>query len=274
MALLNTLKRESDDLPDSNLISLLETNMKDINKHHVTEQTDQGRRSVLKSTIGLTLLGMLVGVGTPNISYADALTKEERDRLTPDQIIEGLKKGNARFRSGKMQKHNYLAQKKASANGQYPSTVILSCMDSRAPAEIILDVGIGETFNARVAGNVANPDLIGSLEYACAAAGTKVIVVMGHTGCGAIKGAIDNVEMGNLTGLLGKIKPAITATNFSGERSSKNDDFVNAVSKTNIQQTISEIRKGSDLLTAMEKDGKIKIVSAMYHLNGGKVAFE
>ena len=274
MALLNTLKRESDDLPDSNLISLLETNMKDINKHHVTEQTDQVRRSVLKSTIGLTLLGMLVGVGTSNISYADALTKEERDRLTPDQIIEGLKKGNARFRSGKMQKHNYLAQKKASVNGQYPSTVILSCMDSRAPAEIILDVGIGETFNARVAGNVANPDLIGSLEYACVAAGTKVIVVMGHSGCGAIKGAIDNVEMGNLTGLLGKIKPAITATNFSGERSSKNDDFVNAVSKTNIQQTISEIRKGSDLLTAMEKDGKIKIVSAMYHLNGGKVAFE
>jgi carbonic anhydrase len=250
--------------------------MKDINKQHLTEQTDQGRRSVLKSTIGVTLSGMLVGfgVGTPNIAYADALTKEERDRLTPDQIIEGLKKGNARFRSGKMQKHNYLAQKKASANGQYPSTVILSCMDSRAPAEIILDVGIGETFNARVAGNVANQDLIGSLEYACAAAGTKVIVVMGHTGCGAIKGAIDNVEMGNLTGLLSKIKPAITATNFSGERSSKNDDFVNAVSKTNIQQTISEIRKGSDLLTSMEKDGKIKIVSAMYYLNGGKVEFD
>jgi carbonic anhydrase len=185
-----------------------------------------------------------------------------------------MKKGNARFRSGKIQKHNYLAQKKASANGQYPSTVILSCMDSRAPAEIILDVGIGETFNARVAGNVANSDLIGSLEYACAAAGTKVIVVMGHTGCGAIKGAIDNVQLGSLTGLLAKIRPAVSATNYSGERSSKNDEFVNAVSKTNIQQTISEIRKGSDLLTSMEKDGQIKIVSAMYYLNGGRVEFE
>ena len=250
--------------------------MKDIKNYHFNEQPDSDRRSVLKSAIGVTLTGMFVGlgVGVPSISYADALTKEERDRLTPDQIIEGMKKGNARFRSGKMQKHNYLAQKKASAIGQYPSTVILSCMDSRAPAEIILDVGIGETFNARIAGNVANQDLIGSLEYACAAAGTKVIVVMGHTGCGAIKGAIDHVELGSLTGLLAKIKPAISATNYSGERSSKNDDFVNAVSKTNIQQTMSEIRKGSDLLTSMEKDGKIKIVSAMYYLNGGKVEFE
>jgi carbonic anhydrase len=250
--------------------------MKDIKNYHFNEQTDSDRRSVLKSAIGVALTGLLVssGVGVPNISYADALTKEERDRLTPDQIIEGMKKGNARFRSGKIQKHNYLAQKKASANGQYPSTVILSCMDSRAPAEIILDVGIGETFNARVAGNVANSDLIGSLEYACAAAGTKVIVVMGHTGCGAIKGAIDNVQLGSLTGLLAKIRPAVSATNYSGERSSKNDEFVNAVSKTNIQQTISEIRKGSDLLTSMEKDGQIKIVSAMYYLNGGRVEFE
>jgi len=250
--------------------------MKDIKNYHFNEQTDSDRRSVLKSAIGITLTGVLVsfGVGVPNISYADALTKEERDRLTPDQIIEGMKNGNARFRSGKIQKHNYLAQKKASANGQYPSTVILSCMDSRAPAEIILDVGIGETFNARVAGNVANSDLIGSLEYACAAAGTKVIVVMGHTGCGAIKGAIDNVQLGSLTGLLAKIRPAVSATNYSGERNSKNDEFVNAVSKTNIQQTISEIRKGSDLLTSMEKDGQIKIVSAMYYLNGGKVEFE
>ena len=140
--------------------------MRDIKNYHFNEQTDSDRRSVLKSAIGVAFTGMLVSLGVPNISYADALTKEERDRLTPDQIIEGMKKGNARFRSGKIQKHNYLAQKKASANGQYPSTVILSCMDSRAPAEIILDVGIGETFNARVAGNVANSDLIGSLEYA------------------------------------------------------------------------------------------------------------
>ncbi len=173
-----------------------------------------------------------------------------------------------------MQKHNYLAQKKANVAGQYPSAVILSCIDSRAPAEIILDVGIGETFNARIAGNIANNDLIGSLEYACAAVGAKVVIVMGHTACGAIKGAIDNVELGSLTGLLDKIKPAICATTYSGERSSKNEGFVDAVAKTNVQQTINEIRRGSEILSSLEKKGNLKIVGAMYHLKGGKVDFE
>jgi carbonic anhydrase len=173
-----------------------------------------------------------------------------------------------------MKKHDYVAQKKASAAGQYPSAAILSCIDSRAPAEIIFDMGIGESFNARIAGNIANNDLIGSLEFTCAAAGAKVIIVMGHTACGAVKGAIDNVEIGSLTGLLDKIKPAIGATTYSGERSSKNDGFVDAVAKTNVQQTINEIRKGSQVLSSLEKEGKLKIVGAMYHLNGGKVEFE
>jgi len=173
-----------------------------------------------------------------------------------------------------MKKHDYVAQKKASAAGQFPSAVILSCIDSRAPAEIVFNAGIGDFFNARIAGNIANNDLIGSLEFACAAAGAKVILVMGHTACGAIKGAIDNVELGSLTGLLDKIKPAIGATTYSGERSSKNDAFVDAVAKTNVQQTINEIRKGSAVLSSLEKEGKLKIVGAMYHLNGGKVEFE
>jgi carbonic anhydrase len=173
-----------------------------------------------------------------------------------------------------MRKHDYVAQKKASAAGQYPSAAILSCIDSRAPAEIIFDMGIGESFNARIAGNIANNDLIGSLEFTCAAAGAKVIIVMGHTACGAIKGAIDNVELGSLTGLLDKIKPAIGATTYSGERSSKNDGFVDAVAKANVRQTINEIRKGSAVLSSLEKEGKLKIVGAMYHLNGGKVEFE
>ena len=150
----------------------------------------------------------------------------------------------------------------------------MSSIDSRAPAEIIFNVGIGELFNARIAGNIADNDLIGSLEFACAAAGAKVIVVMGHTACGAIKGAINNVELGSLTGLLNKIKPAISATTYSGERSSKNDAFVDAVAKTNVQQTINEIRKGSDVLSSLEKNGKLKIVGAMYFLNGGIVEFE
>ena len=146
-------------------------------------------------------------------------------------------------------------------------------IDSRAPAEIILDARIGDTFNARIAGNIASEDLIGSLEFACAAAGAKVILVMGHTGCGAIKGAIDHVELGNLTGLLAKIRPAVDETQYAGDRSSQNDEFVDAVAKTNVRRTIDAIRNGSNVLAPMEKDGKIKIVGAMYHLNGGVVEF-
>jgi carbonic anhydrase len=257
-------------------ILIAEINMKNTVDHSSNELACCNRRSVLKTAFGVTVAGLAggVGLGMPSISYAAALTKEDRDKLTPDQIIAGLKKGNVRFRTGKPQKHDYLAQKRASAAGQYPSAIILSCIDSRAPAEIILDVGIGETFNARIAGNIANSDLIGSLEFACAAAGAKVILVMGHTACGAIKGAIDNVELGSLTGLLDKIKPAIIATTYSGERSSKNDGFVDAVAKTNVKQTINEIRKGSEVLSALEKEGKLKIVGAMYQLNGGKVEFD
>jgi carbonic anhydrase len=146
-------------------------------------------------------------------------------------------------------------------------------MDSRAPAEIILDAGIGDTFNARVAGNIVNDDLLGSLEYACAVAGSKVVLVMGHTSCGAIKGAIDGAKLGNLTGLLDKIKPAVDATKFDGERTSKNEAFVDAVAATNVRQAIDEIRRRSDVLAGLEKDGKIKIVGSMYHLVGGKVEF-
>ncbi|AJJ63717.1 carbonic anhydrase [Yersinia aldovae] len=234
-----------------------------------------GRRAVLKAALGITVAGVIggVGLGLPQITYAAAMTREERDKLTPDQIIEGLKEGNKRFISGKMQQHDYLAQKRASAEGQFPTAVILSCIDSRAPAEIVLDTGIGETFNARIAGNIANDDLLGSLEFACAAAGAKVILVMGHTACGAIKGAIDNVELGNLTGLLHKIKPAIDATQFEGEKSSKNGKYVDAVAISNVQNTIDDIRKNSKVISKLEKEGKVKIVGSMYNLNGGKVDF-
>ena len=172
-----------------------------------------------------------------------------------------------------MQAHDYIAQKRASVAGQYPAAVILSCIDSRAPAEIILDLGLGDTFNARIAGNIVNDDLLGSLEFACAVAGAKVILVMGHTACGAIKGAIDGAKLGNLTGLLDKIKPAVQATQYAGERSSKNDAFVDEVAKTNVRLTIDETRHRSDVLAGLERDGKIKIAGAMYHLVGGRVEF-
>ena len=233
----------------------------------------QQRRAALRLFLAapLTLAG--VGLVTPAAARAAALTREERDKLTPDQVIEMLERGNERFRTGKIQGHDYLAQKRASASGQYPAAAILSCIDSRAPGEIILDTGIGETFNARVAGNIANDDLIGSLEFACAAAGAKVVLVMGHTACGAVKGAIDNVELGHLTGLLDKIKPAIPATTFTGERTSKNNDFVDAVAATNVRRTVDDIRARSKVLAALERDGKIKLVASMYHLVGGRVEF-
>jgi carbonic anhydrase len=230
----------------------------------------QHRRSALRLLLAAPLFAGVSFI-EPGAARAAALTKEQRDKLTPDQVIEMLERGNERFRTGKMQAHDYLAQKRATAGGQYPAAAILSCIDSRAPAEIILDAGIGDTFVARVAGNVANDDLIGSLEFACAAAGAKVVLVMGHTACGAVKGAIDNVELGHLTGLLGKIKPAIPATTFAGERTSKNGAFVDAVAASNARRTVEEIRTRSSLLAGLEKDGRIRMVASMYHLVGGRV---
>jgi carbonic anhydrase len=233
------------------------------------------RRAVLKSAMGIATVGA-VGVSllvAPELSEAAALSKGERDKLTPDQVIETMRQGNERFRAGKMSPHDYLAQKRATIAGQYPAAVILSCIDSRAPAEIIFDARIGDTFNARVAGNIANDDLLGSLEFACAVAGAKVVLVMGHTACGAIKGAIDGAKLGNLTGLLNKIKPAVDATHYDGERTSKNGQFVDEVAKTNVRLTTVAIRERSDVLAGLEKEGKIKILGSMYRLAGGHVDF-
>jgi carbonic anhydrase len=201
------------------------------------------------------------------------LTKEQRDRMTPAQVIDELKKGNERFRAGKTVTHDYLAQKRSTAAGQFPAAVVLGCVDSRAPAEIIFDTGIGDTFNGRIAGNVVNDDLLGSMEFACAAAGAKVVLVFGHTACGAVKGAIDNVELGNLTGLLAKIKPAISATKFDGEKSSKNAAYVDAVARTNVVLALDNIRRQSPVLKDLEKKGTIKITGGMYDLATGMVEF-
>ena len=204
---------------------------------------------------------------------ADALTKKLRDKLTPDQIIQAMKNGNRRFQKGERKERNYLREQKASASGQYPAAALLSCIDSRAPAEVIMDLGIGDIFNCRVAGNVENADILGSLEFACKLAGAKVVLVMGHTACGAIKGAIDNAELGNLTGLLAKIKPAVQATTYAGERSAKNYAFVDAVARKNVEMTVAGIRKDSPVLAELEAKGTVKITGAMYNLETGAVEF-
>jgi len=232
-----------------------------------------GRRAFLRAT-GVAGAVALAGSALPGrIAWAAALTKAQRDKMTPDDIIAEMKKGNERFRVGKESPHNYLAQQKVSAKGQYPAAVILSCIDSRAPAETIMDLGIGDVFNARVAGNIANDDILGSMEFACKLAGAKVVLVMGHTACGAIKGAIDNAQLGNLTGLLTKIRPAVEATQYSGERSSKNYAFVDAVARKNVELTMADIRKRSAVLAELESAKTVKIVGSMYNLETGVVEF-
>jgi carbonic anhydrase len=193
--------------------------------------------------------------------------------MSPSQVIDELKKGNERFRTGKMTTRDYLAEKRASAAGQYPAAVILGCLDSRVPAEIIFDAGIGDTFVGRVAGNVVNDDMLGSMEFACAVSGAKIVLVLGHSACGAVKGAINDVVLGNLTGLLARIKPAIPATKFDGEKSSKNGPYVDAVARTNVVLALGEIRRRSPILEDLEKKGTIQITGAMYDLSTGMVEF-
>jgi carbonic anhydrase len=223
----------------------------------------------------------LVGPFLPSLSLSahisrltHPLSREQRDGMSPDQILDELKAGNERFRSGRMAGIDYRQQQLASAGGQYPAAVMLGCVDSRGPAEIIFDVGIGDIFNARIAGNVVTDDLLGSLEFACNVAGAKVIVLFGHTACGAVKGAIDDVDMGHLTGLLARIRPAIAATTFNGERSSKNATFVDAVARTNVHLGIEDIRRRSSILTRLEEKGTIKMTGAMYDLATGVVTFD
>jgi len=233
----------------------------------------RNRRSFLGTTLGVWSLTPLIPFTMQLAPGAGSLTKEERDSMAPDQVIEELKKGNVRFRAGKMASRDYLAEKRASSSGQYPAAVILGCVDSRVPSEIIFDAGIGDTFTGRVAGNVVNDDMLGSMEFACAVSGAKVVLVLGHTACGAVKGAIDNVVLGNLTGLLARIKPAIPATKFDGEKSSKNSTYVDAIARTNVVLALAEIQRRSPILEELEKQGKIKIVGAMYDLTNGKVEF-
>ena len=240
-----------------------------------SESAPVNRRAFLNSSISACAFAPLLRPsffqlsGSPNRS----LTKDERDAMTPAHVIDELKKGNERFRTGKMAKRDYLAEQKASAKGQYPAAVILGCLDSRVPAEIVFDAGIGDTFVGRVAGNVVNDDILGSMEFGCAASGAKVIVVVGHTACGAIKGTIDDVVLGNLTGLLARIKPAVAATKYDGEKSSKNYAYVDAVAETNVRLTVADIRRRSPILDDLEKKGSIAIAGAMYDLGTGTVKF-
>ncbi len=230
------------------------------------------RRAFFKAAGVATAVGVVEASLGSVLAHAD-LTQEQRDKMTPDEIIQEMKAGNKRFLSGKPLHRDLMREVKATAKGQYPAAFVFGCVDSRAPAELILDFGIGEIFSGRVAGNVADEDILGSMEFACKVAGSKVVLVMGHTACGAIKGAIDGVQLGNLTALLAKIHPAVEATHYTGERSAKNYAFVDAVARTNVSQTIAKIREKSQVLRDLESAGSIKIAGSMYDLATGAVEF-
>lgn len=203
----------------------------------------------------------------------DVLTKEEQDALTPDMVIQSFKEGNDRFTRNDLTARNHSEQVRKSTSAQYPKAIVLSCVDSRVPVEDVFDRGIGDIFVARVAGNFVNEDILGSMEFACKVSGSKLILVMGHEHCGAVKAAIDNVELGNITPMLAKIRPAVDKVEYTGDRSSKNTNFVHMVCESNVQNTIAQIRLNSPILKEMEDNGEIKIIGAVYDMDSGKVSF-
>ena len=195
--------------------------------------------------------------------------------MTPNQALQILKDGNERFINNNGSDRDLLQQVEETAGGQNPFAIILSCIDSRASAELIFDQGIGDIFSCRIAGNIVNDDILGSMEFACKAAGSKLIVVLGHSDCGAIKGACDNVELGNLTVLLDKIKPAIAAENKTTDnRTSSNKEFVDNVTHINVDLAAQDILKRSDVLAEMVNNGEIAIARGVYDLKTGKVEFK
>jgi len=209
-----------------------------------------------------------------NVSYS-FMDAEMQSILTPQDVLLGLKQGNKRFLEDNSINKDFHSQITGTSSAQFPHSIVLSCIDSRVPSEIIFDQGIGDLFNARIAGNFVNEDVLGSMEFACRIAGAKLILVMGHTSCGAVKGACDNAQLGNLTQMLSKLKFAVDLTPSVGgpDRTSKNSEFVNAVASTNVKLSIQQILDRSQVLKSMYDNKEIDIVGAMYHVETGEVQF-
>lgn len=217
-------------------------------------------------------------VGMEQSPIKSIMTAEEQSGMNPDEIIGRLKKGNENFVNNNLTRRDHSAQRRQATIGQYPKAIVLSCVDSRVPVEDVFDLGIGDIFVARVAGNIENKDIVGSMEFATAVAGSKVVVVMGHTACGAVKHAIDNTDassmgMNALSDLLAEIKPSIEGIEAAGEMSSKNVAFTNKVIHNNAVKTVNDIRTQSPKMAELETQGQIKIVSAVYDMESGKVTF-
>ena len=203
-----------------------------------------------------------------------AQTKETQDLMTPEKALQELKNGNDRFVLKKQLSRDLMQQVGETSTGQFPFATVLSCIDSRVSSELIFDQGIGDIFSVRIAGNFVNEDILGSMEFASKLAGTKLILVLGHTACGAVKGACDHARLGNLTALINKIEPAVAAVKEpqeEGLRNSSNSDFVNEVAAQNVRMTVDNIRSQSEVLKTMEDEGAIQIVGGMYDIKTGQV---
>ena len=205
-----------------------------------------------------------------------AHTKSTQALMTPEKALLSLKEGNERFQNRKREERNLIEQVKDTSEGQYPFATVLSCIDSRVSAELIFDQGIGDIFSIRIAGNFVNTDILGSMEFACKLAGTRLIIVLGHTSCGAVKGACDNAKLGNLTSMLAKIKPAVDSTTMPSDisiRNSSNISFVNDVAVKNVELNIQNILNSSEVISEMVNNGEVKIIGAMYDVSPGAVNF-
>lgn len=205
-----------------------------------------------------------------------AHTQETQATMTPSKALQFLKEGNQRFQNNLKANRNLLEQVNDTSDGQFPFATILSCIDSRVSAELVFDQGLGDIFSVRIAGNFVNTDILGSMEFACKLAGSKLLVVLGHTSCGAVKGACDDAKLGNLTSMLSNIKPAVNAVKSPADlalRNSKNIEFVDDVAAKNVELTIKRIVQESEILAEMKKNGEIDIIGAMYDVNDGKVTF-
>jgi len=238
------------------------------------------RRDLMKkagSGLLATVAGSGIALSAPQAQAAQSgVTQSEKTQaeITPQKALQMLKEGNTRFVQGKMLERNLMQQVEATAAGQFPFATIVGCMDSRASNELLFDQGIGDIFSARVAGPVVNDDILGSLEFASVVAGSRLIVVLGHTECGAVKGACDDVIVGNLTWTLANIRPAVAAVSgYDADRSSKNSEFVQAVTDKHVMLTVERIRNRSPIMEAMVDKGQIGLVGAVYDVHTGKVKF-
>ena len=232
------------------------------------------RFSLSSTAILLLTATTAIAASTTERDLTTPLTAETQAALTPMEVIKLLEEGNQRFLEDKAVERDFMSQVRKTAEGQYPMAAILGCIDSRVPHEIVFDKGVGDVFSARIAGNFVNTDVLGSLEFATAVAGAKVVVVLGHTECGAVKGACDNVELGNLTSTLANLAPAVYAVNdVSGERTSKNKVFVEAVTHENVDMTVQNILDRSPVMRNLVDEGKLIVVGAMHDVATGKVTF-